>query len=217
MVLGVRRELTRFTHWPRLPHVSVNHPPRLRSPRRLAPMKPCAMSIALFPLAVLDHFLLFTPNDLSRPSWMNNMYHNLRSLYWWTRMKREIAKYVSECDTCQRIKASHMKVAGTLQPLPMPSWKWDDISMEFIVGLPNTSQKHDCIWVIMDRLTSYPCTPPTPQGSMPSNTWNELSAYVEYLGPLFRIEELSLWHVFGNNCKIHLALNWLEAQRTTPK
>jgi hypothetical protein len=44
----------------------------------------------------------------------NKMYHDLRSLYWWTRMKREIAKYVSKCDTCQRIKASHLKVAGTL-------------------------------------------------------------------------------------------------------
>jgi hypothetical protein len=42
------------------------------------------------------------------------MYHDLRSLYWWTMMKREIAKYVSECDTCQRIKASHLKIAGTL-------------------------------------------------------------------------------------------------------
>jgi hypothetical protein len=51
----------------------------------------------------------------------NKMYHDLRSLYWWTRMKREIAKYVSKCDTCQRIKASHLKVAGTLQPLPIPS------------------------------------------------------------------------------------------------
>jgi hypothetical protein len=67
-------------------------------------------------------------------------------------MKREIAKYVSECDTCQRVKASHLKVAGTLQPLPIPSWKWEDISMDFIVGLPKTSQKHDSIWVIMDRL-----------------------------------------------------------------
>jgi hypothetical protein len=44
----------------------------------------------------------------------NKMYHDLRSLYWWTRMKREIAKYISECDTCQRVKASHLKVAGTL-------------------------------------------------------------------------------------------------------
>jgi hypothetical protein len=68
-------------------------------------------------------------------------------------MKREIAKYVSECDTCQRVKASHLKVSGTLQPLPIPSWKWEDISMDFIVGLPNTSQKHDSIWVIIDRLT----------------------------------------------------------------
>ena len=82
-----------------------------------------------------------------------NMYQDLRQNYWWTRMKREIVKYVSECDVCQRIKASHLKVAGTLQPLPIPSWKWEDISMDFIVGLTNTSQKHDSIWVIIDRLT----------------------------------------------------------------
>jgi hypothetical protein len=81
------------------------------------------------------------------------MYHDLRSLYWWTRMKREIAKYISECDTCQRIKASHLKAAGPLQPLPIPSWKWEDICMDFIVGLPNTSRHHDSIWVIVDRLT----------------------------------------------------------------
>jgi hypothetical protein len=81
------------------------------------------------------------------------MYQDLRQNFWWTRMKREIAKYVSECDICQRVKASHLKTAGVLQPLPIPSWKWEDISMEFIVGLPNTSQKHDSIWVIVDRLT----------------------------------------------------------------
>jgi hypothetical protein len=69
-------------------------------------------------------------------------------------MKREIAKYVSECDICQRVKASHLKTAGVLQPLPILSWKWEDISMDFIVGLPNTSQRHDFIWVIIDRLTN---------------------------------------------------------------
>jgi hypothetical protein len=81
------------------------------------------------------------------------MYHDLKPLYWWTRMKREIAQYVSECDTCQRVKASHLKSAGALQPLSVPSWKWDDIIMDFIVGLPNTSRHHDSIWVIVDRLT----------------------------------------------------------------
>jgi hypothetical protein len=81
------------------------------------------------------------------------MYQDLKRNFWWTRMRREIAKYVSECDVCQRVKASHLKISGTLQPLPIPSWKWDDISMDFIVGLPNTSQRHDSIWVIVDRLT----------------------------------------------------------------
>jgi hypothetical protein len=81
------------------------------------------------------------------------MYHDLKPLYWWTRMKREKARYVSECDTCQRIKASHLKSARALQPLSIPSWKWDDISMDFIVGLPNTSRHHDSIWVIVDQLT----------------------------------------------------------------
>jgi hypothetical protein len=81
------------------------------------------------------------------------MYHDLKPLYWWTRMKREIAQYVSECDTCQRIKASHLKSAGALQPLSIPSWKSDDINMDFIVGLPNTSRHHDSILVIVDQLT----------------------------------------------------------------
>jgi hypothetical protein len=81
------------------------------------------------------------------------MYQDLRQNFWWTRMKREIARYVAGCDICQRVKASHLKTAGVLQPLPIPSWKWEDISMDFIVGLPNTSQKHDSIWVIIDRLT----------------------------------------------------------------
>jgi hypothetical protein len=78
------------------------------------------------------------------------MYQDLKQNFWWTRMKREIAKYVSECDICQRVKASHLKTAGILQPIPIPSWKWEDISIDFIISLPNTSQRHDSIWVIVD-------------------------------------------------------------------
>jgi hypothetical protein len=73
------------------------------------------------------------------------MFHDPKPLYWWIRMKREIATYVFECDTCQRIKASHLKSVGALQPLSIPSWKWDDISIDFIMGLPNTSRHHDSI------------------------------------------------------------------------
>jgi hypothetical protein len=81
------------------------------------------------------------------------MYHDLRQQFWWTRMKRETARYVSECDTCRKVKADYMKPRGLLQPLSIPNWKWDDISMDFIVGLPLSAHKFDSIWVISDRLT----------------------------------------------------------------
>ncbi|WVZ80233.1 hypothetical protein U9M48_027726 [Paspalum notatum var. saurae] len=83
----------------------------------------------------------------------NKMYQDLKQKFWWTRMKREIAKYVSECDVCQKVKADHLKPVGMLQPLAVPSWKWEDIHMDFIVGLPRTLKGYDSIWVIIDRLT----------------------------------------------------------------
>jgi hypothetical protein len=48
-----------------------------------------------------------------------------------------------------------MKPGGLFQPFSIPDWKWDDISMYFIVGLPLTVCKYNLIWVIVDRLTSY--------------------------------------------------------------
>jgi hypothetical protein len=68
-------------------------------------------------------------------------------------VKRETACYVSECDTCQKVKADYMKPGGLLQLLSISDWKWDDVSMDFIVGLPLTARKFDSIWVIVDRLT----------------------------------------------------------------
>jgi hypothetical protein len=68
-------------------------------------------------------------------------------------MKREIANYVSECDTCQRIKCDHLRPAENLQPLSIPEWKWENICMNFIVGLPRTSRWYNSIWVIVDHLT----------------------------------------------------------------
>jgi hypothetical protein len=68
-------------------------------------------------------------------------------------MKRETTRYVSECDTCRKVKADYMKSGGLLQPLSVPDWKWDDISMNFIVCLPLTARKYNSIWVIVDRLT----------------------------------------------------------------
>jgi hypothetical protein len=81
------------------------------------------------------------------------MYHDLREQLWWTRMKDEAARYVSECDTCRKVKANYMKPGGLLQPLSIPEWMWDDICMEFNVSLPMIAHKFDSIWVVMDWLS----------------------------------------------------------------
>ena len=68
-------------------------------------------------------------------------------------MKKEIASFVSICLTCQQVKAEHQKPAGKIQLLPIPVWKWEKISMDFVTGLPRTQRQHDAIWLIVDRLT----------------------------------------------------------------
>jgi hypothetical protein len=62
-------------------------------------------------------------------------------------------EYVALCDTCQRVKAEHQRPAGLLQPLKIPEWKWEEIGMDFIVGLPRSRPGYDSIWVIVDHLT----------------------------------------------------------------
>ncbi|GJY81061.1 reverse transcriptase domain-containing protein [Tanacetum coccineum] len=60
----------------------------------------------------------------------DKMYYDLRDLYWWPGMKKDIAMYPE-----------------------IPEWKWENITMDFIVKLPRTRSGHDTIWVIVDRLT----------------------------------------------------------------
>jgi hypothetical protein len=82
----------------------------------------------------------------------NKMYQDLK-IFWWTRMKREIAKYMSECDTCRRVKVDYLRPAENLHPLSIAEWKCENICMDFIVDLHYTSHEYNSIWVIMDRLT----------------------------------------------------------------
>ena len=68
-------------------------------------------------------------------------------------MKSDVARYVSQCATCQRVKAEHCRPMGLLQPLEIPEWKWESISMDFVTGLPRSKTGMDTIWVVVDRLT----------------------------------------------------------------
>ncbi|GJV18797.1 putative reverse transcriptase domain-containing protein [Tanacetum coccineum] len=79
------------------------------------------------------------------------MYRDLKQYFWWNGMKQDVATFVSKCMTCQQVKIEHQRASGLLQPLEIPMWKWDEISMDFVTGLPTTQKRHDAIWVVMDR------------------------------------------------------------------
>ncbi|KAL5544124.1 hypothetical protein UlMin_007908 [Ulmus minor] len=74
------------------------------------------------------------------------MYQDLKERFWWSGMKKEVAEYVAKCLICQKVKAEHQRPGGELQPLDIPEWKWDQITMDFVVGLPRTAKGHDAIW-----------------------------------------------------------------------
>ncbi|GJW50122.1 putative reverse transcriptase domain-containing protein [Tanacetum coccineum] len=69
----------------------------------------------------------------------NKMYQDMKKLYWWPNMKADITTYVRKCLTCAKVKAEHQRPSGLLVQLKIPQWKWDNITMDFIMKLPKSS------------------------------------------------------------------------------
>ncbi|KAJ9515045.1 hypothetical protein QJQ45_012570 [Haematococcus lacustris] len=74
-------------------------------------------------------------------------------VFWWNTMRADVRYYVSTCDACQRDKASTLKPGGLLNPLSIPEYRWESVSMDFITKLPSGSHGYDAICVFVDRLS----------------------------------------------------------------
>ena len=129
------------------------------------------------------------------------MYMVLKEHYWLNGMKKKIASFVFRCLTCQQVKEEHQKPAGKIQLLPIPVWKWEKITMDFVTGLPWTQRQHDAIWVIVDRLTK--CAP-----FLPVNVKDSLEKlaqlYVDEVGDRVFLK-ISPWKgvlIFGRRGKL---------------
>ena len=81
------------------------------------------------------------------------MYQDLKVSFWWSGMKRDVSEFVTKCMVCQKVKAEHQVPLGLLQPIRILEWKWDRITMDFMVGLPLIGRKHGSVWVVVYRLT----------------------------------------------------------------
>jgi hypothetical protein len=81
-------------------------------------------------------------------------YHRLKKLFSWRGLKSDVDDFVRQCQVCQHSKHEHCKIAGKLQPLPVPDEPWQDITLDFVTGLPK-SDGCDTILVVVDRLTKF--------------------------------------------------------------
>jgi hypothetical protein len=105
------------------------------------------------------------------------------------------------CAMCQRVKAEHQRPGGLLHPLKIPEWKWEEIGMDFITGLPRTSKAYDSLWVIVERLTKvahFILVKTMYKGSqLAEYIWLGLCLYTVYRRISFRIKDHSLPLDFG--------------------
>ncbi|CAJ2667925.1 unnamed protein product [Trifolium pratense] len=81
-------------------------------------------------------------------------YRRLADNLYWIGMQRQLRDFVRSCDTCQRQKYTATSPGGLIQPLPIPNGVWEDLSLDFISGLPK-SKSYEAILVVVDRLSKY--------------------------------------------------------------
>jgi hypothetical protein len=81
-------------------------------------------------------------------------YHRVKKEFFWDGLKTDVQRFVAECLVCQQNKVETIKTPGLLQPLSIPSQCWEEVSMDFIIGLPKSEGK-SVIMVIVDRMTKY--------------------------------------------------------------
>jgi hypothetical protein len=76
----------------------------------------------------------------------------LAAHFFWPKMRYDVERYVLRCMTCNKAK-SQLNPHDLYMPLSVPSVPWEDISMDFALGLPRTKRGRDNIFVVVDRFS----------------------------------------------------------------
>ena len=111
----------------------------------------------------LRHLVLRESHDapVSGHFGMDKTLWRVEQTFYWPRMTADVREYVGSCDSCQRSKPAPWKTKRLLQPLPIPTDRWEEVSMDFVTGLPVTPSGFDAVLVIVDRLSKWAYYVPT--------------------------------------------------------
>ena len=126
----------------------------------------------------------------------------LSSIVYWKGLTKDVRNYIRSCVICQRNKPDLSAPAGLLQPLPIPQAIWEDISMDFIEGLPKSRSK-DAILVLVDRLSKYAHFLPL---AHPFSAATVAQAYFEHIFKLHGLPKT----IVSDRDKIFLSKFWQE-------
>lgn len=99
-----------------------------------------------------DIFKMYHEVPIAGHGGLQKTYKAVSETFYWPKMQQEIEELIKQCESCQQVKYNTTKKQGTLQPLPIPTKPWQDITMDFITGLPN-SHGNVAILVVVDRFT----------------------------------------------------------------
>jgi hypothetical protein len=127
----------------------------------------------------------------------------LIKLFYWPNMKSETTEYLSKCLNCQQVKVEHQHPVGLLHPLPIPKWKWEIISLDFIIGFPKTQNKNDLIMVVIDKLIKFANFIPM------KSTYKAINIAKFFMKEIFRLHGISKMVIFDRDVKFTSKL-WKE-------
>lgn len=143
----------------------------------------------------------YIPDEFHRSPYMvhlgyQNLFSTIKNNYFWHGMRKDILDYLAKCLECQQVKEEHQHLAGLLHPLPIPEWKWDTVTLDFITGLPRSRRKNDSIMVVVDKLSK------TTHFILVKSTYKTMEIANIFMKAIFRLHGFPKMVIFDRDVKL---------------
>jgi hypothetical protein len=147
-------------------------------------------------------------------------YDMLSDNFYWPKLRRDVIRFVERCVTCHKAK-SKLNPHGLYTPLPAPKIPWEDISMDFVLGLPRTQKKRDSIFVVVDRFSKMahfiPCNKSDDASHVANLFFKEILRLHGMPKTIVSDRDVKFMSYFWKTLWASLGLNFCSPPHATPK